>query len=233
MAPGRAGIGGQPRRGRHHGTSGGSRRAGALSTRSAGEHPPSSTTAPPANGTARASAGYRISSAASADAERERPATPSSVQTQEVAGTHDDGQTPETRLLGAVDAPRGSSAASGAATAASSPPSSRAHMPRNDAAAPSQVCPGIRIQAIDIVQPPGIGMSAIAAWPRHRGAPERLVPRRAGGEHAAPETPQKARAAQRLSYSSWRRHQSPLSLRPRGARSSHWYMPHRPSSPRA
>jgi predicted dinucleotide-binding enzyme len=33
-------------------------------------------------------------------------------------------------------------------------------------------------------------------------------------------------------YSSWRRHQTPVSLRPRGARSSHWYMPQRPSSPR-
>jgi hypothetical protein len=39
--------------------------------------------------------------------------------------------------------------------------------------------------------------------------------------------------AQRLSYSSWRRHQTPVSLRPLGARSSHWYMPQRPSSPRA
>src|SRR6266705_5335916 len=37
--------------------------------------------------------------------------------------------------------------------------------------------------------------------------------------------------AQRLSYSSWRRHQTPASLRPLGARSSHWYMPQRPSSP--
>jgi protease I len=35
------------------------------------------------------------------------------------------------------------------------------------------------------------------------------------------------------SYSSWRRHQTPVSLRPLGARSSHWYMPQRPSSPRA
>ena len=35
------------------------------------------------------------------------------------------------------------------------------------------------------------------------------------------------------SYSSCRRHQKPCSLRPRGARSSHWYMPQRPSSPRA
>jgi hypothetical protein len=32
-------------------------------------------------------------------------------------------------------------------------------MPRNDAAAPGHVCPGIRIHAIDIVQPPGIGIS--------------------------------------------------------------------------
>jgi len=38
---------------------------------------------------------------------------------------------------------------------------------------------------------------------------------------------------QRLAYSSLRRHQRPFSLRPRGARSSHWYMPQRPSSPRA
>jgi hypothetical protein len=36
-----------------------------------------------------------------------------------------------------------------------------------------------------------------------------------------------------LLYSSWRRHQTPVSLRPFGARSSHWYMPQRPSSPRA
>ena len=42
-----------------------------------------------------------------------------------------------------------------------------------------------------------------------------------------------------VSYSSWRRKKFSgassvlASLRPRGARSSHWYMPHRPSSPRA
>src|SRR5713226_10060954 len=34
-----------------------------------------------------------------------------------------------------------------------------------------------------------------------------------------------------LLYSSWRRHQRPISLRPLGARSSHWYMPQRPSTP--
>ena len=38
--------------------------------------------------------------------------------------------------------------------------------------------------------------------------------------------------AQPLLYSSWRRHQRPVSLRPLGARSSHWYMPQRPSTPR-
>ena len=36
------------------------------------------------------------------------------------------------------------------------------HMPRNDAAAPAHVCPGIRIHAIDIVQPPGMGIPPIA-----------------------------------------------------------------------
>jgi hypothetical protein len=40
-------------------------------------------------------------------------------------------------------------------------------MPRNDAAAPGHVCPGIRIHAIDIVQPPGIGISPIADMDAH------------------------------------------------------------------
>ncbi len=35
------------------------------------------------------------------------------------------------------------------------------------------------------------------------------------------------------SYSSWRRHHMPVSLRPSGARSSHGYMPHTASSPRS
>src|SRR5262245_20584344 len=35
-------------------------------------------------------------------------------------------------------------------------------MPRNDAAAPGHVWPGIGIHAIDIVQPPGIGISPMA-----------------------------------------------------------------------
>src|SRR6266545_6880996 len=41
-------------------------------------------------------------------------------------------------------------------------------MPRNHAAAPGQVCPGIRIHAIDIVQPPGIGISPIADMDAHQ-----------------------------------------------------------------
>jgi hypothetical protein len=36
-----------------------------------------------------------------------------------------------------------------------------------------------------------------------------------------------------LSYSSWRRHQRLVSLRPSGARSSHCCMPQRPSTPRS
>src|ERR1700719_1012353 len=42
------------------------------------------------------------------------------------------------------------------------------HMPRNDTAAPDHVCPGIRVHAIDIVQPPGIGISPIADMDAHQ-----------------------------------------------------------------
>jgi hypothetical protein len=41
-------------------------------------------------------------------------------------------------------------------------------MPRNDAAAPSHVWPGIRIHAIDIVHPPGMGISPIADMDAHQ-----------------------------------------------------------------
>jgi hypothetical protein len=40
-------------------------------------------------------------------------------------------------------------------------------MPRNEAAAPDQVCPGIFIQAIDMVQPPGIRIPPIADMDTH------------------------------------------------------------------
>ena len=41
-------------------------------------------------------------------------------------------------------------------------------MPRNVAAAAGHVCAGIRIHAINILQPPGIGMSPIAAMDAHQ-----------------------------------------------------------------
>ena len=41
------------------------------------------------------------------------------------------------------------------------------HIARNDAVASIQVCPGIRIHAIDIVQPPGIRISPIADMELH------------------------------------------------------------------
>jgi len=41
-------------------------------------------------------------------------------------------------------------------------------MPRNIAAAAAHDCPGMRIHAIDIVQPPGIGMPPIADMDAHQ-----------------------------------------------------------------
>ena len=124
------------------------------------------------------------------------------------------------------------------------------HMQRNDAAAPGHVCPDIRIHAIDIVQPPGIGISPIADMDAHQ-----TIVAAALAAKISAETPRNAcwearseamvvrfpvpqlrhdtrEFAQPFLYSSWRRHQTSVSLRPLGARSSHWYMPQRPSSPR-
>jgi hypothetical protein len=116
------------------------------------------------------------------------------------------------------------------------------HMRRNDAAAPGQVCPGVR-HALDIVQPPGIGIRSIADMAAHQtivtaalapGAAPRRRRRLAGKLARKPcDVRSPGEIAQPLSYSLWRRHQTPVSLRPLGARSSHWYMPQRPSSPRA
>jgi hypothetical protein len=36
------------------------------------------------------------------------------------------------------------------------------HMPKNEDVTPAHVCPGMRIQVIDIVQPPGIGIPPVA-----------------------------------------------------------------------
>src|SRR5437773_9722806 len=64
-----------------------------------------------------------------------------------------------------------------------------AHMPRNDAAAPGHVCPGIRIHAIDIVQPPGIGISPIADMEAHQ-----TIVSAALAAKSSAETPKKARS---------------------------------------
>ena len=116
-------------------------------------------------------------------------------------------------------------------------------MPRNDAAAPGHVWPGIRIHVIDIVQPPGIGIPPIADIDAHQ-----TIVTAALAAKSSAETPKNAAVIARLRttltpiatahlsaqwYSSCRRHQTPSSLRPRGARSSHWYMPQMPSTPRA
>src|SRR5437870_13627151 len=61
-------------------------------------------------------------------------------------------------------------------------------MQRNDDAAPGHVCPGIRIHAIDIVQPPGIGISPIADM----DADQRVVSAALAAKSSA-ETPKKAR----------------------------------------
>ena len=60
-------------------------------------------------------------------------------------------------------------------------------MPRNDTAAPIHVCPGIRIHAIDIVQPPGIGIPPIAAI----DAPQTIVTVALAAKSSA-KTPKKA-----------------------------------------
>src|SRR5881397_3080088 len=63
------------------------------------------------------------------------------------------------------------------------------HMPRNDAAAPGHVCPGIRIHAIDIVQPPGIGISPIADMDAHQ-----TIVTAALAAKSSAETPKNARS---------------------------------------
>src|SRR5215218_6960397 len=112
-------------------------------------------------------------------------------------------------------------------------------MPRNDAAAPGHVCPGIRIHTIDMVHPPGIGASPTARMDAHQADVTAAL-----AAKSTAETPRKtcrdARSEamhrepdQALPYASWCRHHTPVSLRPLGARSSHWYMPQRLSTPRA
>jgi hypothetical protein len=69
------------------------------------------------------------------------------------------------------------------------------HMTRNDAAAPGHDCPGIRIHAMDIVQPPGIGIPPIADMDAHQKIVSAAVPANRSAEmpkkafwEARPET---------------------------------------------
>jgi hypothetical protein len=63
------------------------------------------------------------------------------------------------------------------------------HMPRNDAAAPGHVCPGIRIHAIDMVQPPGIAIPPTADMDAHQA----IVAAALAAKSSA-EMPKKARS---------------------------------------
>ena len=62
-------------------------------------------------------------------------------------------------------------------------------MPRNDAAAPGHVCPQIGIHAIDIVQPPGIGIAPIADMDAHQ-----TIVTAAAAVKSSAETAKKARS---------------------------------------
>jgi len=78
------------------------------------------------------------------------------------------GQPTEARSRLSCQRPGGSATASGPRTAASSSPSSTTQHAKDDAAAPGHVCPGIRIHAIDIVQPPASASCPSPTWTRTR-----------------------------------------------------------------
>ena len=56
------------------------------------------------------------------------------------------------------------------------------HMPRKDAAASSHVCQGISIQVMDMVQPPGIGISPIADIDPHQTIVSAVLPANSSAE---------------------------------------------------
>jgi hypothetical protein len=62
-------------------------------------------------------------------------------------------------------------------------------MPMNDATALGHVCPGIRIHAIDIVQPPGIGIEPMGDIDAH----EPIVIAALAARRSSTETPKKVR----------------------------------------
>jgi hypothetical protein len=69
------------------------------------------------------------------------------------------------------------------------------HMPRNDAAAPGHVCPGIRIHTIDMVQPPGIATPPTADMDAHQAIVTAALAAKSRAEmpkKARSETPSRA-----------------------------------------
>jgi hypothetical protein len=87
-------------------------------------------------------------------------------------------------------------------------------------------------QWFDTVYTPGGGATGPSSV-------DRVLPGRASTTRTGPAAGLGADWLRRHGYSSWRRKKligasgARSSLRPRGARSSHWYMPQSPSSPRA
>jgi hypothetical protein len=73
------------------------------------------------------------------------------------------------------------------------------HVPRNDAAEADHVCPGIRIHAIDIVQPPGIGIPPIADMDAHQ-----VIVAAALMAKSSAETPRKTCSAARAEWKVFR-----------------------------
>jgi hypothetical protein len=99
---------------------------------------------------------------------------------------------------------------------------------------------GLRVLAEAGHAPNLLGVDGVAVGPGELADGDRVGagPRLDGGLADRDEVVVPVRVSGRaalaywLSYSSWRRHQWPVSLRPSGARSSHCHMPHRVSSPR-
>jgi hypothetical protein len=118
--------------------------------------PAARTTTATAAGAARASDGHRISSAASATPS-EKAAKPNAVHTSKYAR-------PTSKVNGARRVAPVRARASryrhsiGVRDGSIIAAIITTHIPRNDAARSSHVCPHIRVHASDIVQPPGIGM---------------------------------------------------------------------------
>src|SRR5947209_19866881 len=63
------------------------------------------------------------------------------------------------------------------------------HIARNEAVASIQVCPGIRIHIIDIVQPPGIGIPRISDMDAHQSTVSAVL-----AANSEAEIPTKARS---------------------------------------